>query len=49
MVKENTISKEDQSLFLVTDDIDEATNFIKLKTSIGFGLRFKPNTWLGEK
>jgi uncharacterized protein (TIGR00730 family) len=49
MVKENTISKEDQTLFLVTNDIQEATEFIKLKTSTGLGLRFKPNSWLREK
>ena len=49
MVKENTISKEDQSLFLVTNDIQEATEFIQLKTATGLGLRFKPNSWLREK
>ncbi len=49
MVKENTISRKDQSLFLVTDDIEEATEFIKLKTSTGLGLKYKPNRWLREK
>ncbi|MDQ6755997.1 MAG: TIGR00730 family Rossman fold protein [Bacteroidota bacterium] len=39
MLKEGTISANDPSLFLVTDSIEEAINYIKEKSIIGFGLK----------
>lgn len=49
MVKEKTISKEDSDLFLITDSIEEAVEFIKEKTFGNFGLRLKPSAVLGEE
>jgi uncharacterized protein (TIGR00730 family) len=49
MVVEKTISPEDTNLYLVTDDINEAVNFIKSVTQLQFGLKYKPIEWLGEK
>ena len=48
MIKEKTISSDDESLYLVTDDIDTAISFIKSKTESGMGIQFKPKKWLGE-
>lgn len=48
MVRERTISKEDPDLFLITDSMEEATNFIKEKTYGKFGLKLKPQAILGE-
>ena len=39
MLKEGTISANDPSLYLVTDSIDEAINYIKEKSIIEFGLK----------
>jgi uncharacterized protein (TIGR00730 family) len=49
MVEKKTISPEDQDLFLITNDVDEAIHYIKTKTETGFGLKYKPLKWLGEK
>ena len=54
LMKENaTISPLDASLFLVTDDIDEAVNLIKEKSIKQYGLlpatRIKPFKWLFER
>ena len=49
MIEEGTISKEDKHLFLLTDDVDEAVEFIVTNTIEPFGL--KPITkekWLWE-
>jgi uncharacterized protein (TIGR00730 family) len=49
MIEQGTISKEDMHLFLLTDDIDEAVEFIITNTIEPFGL--KPITkekWLWE-
>ena len=49
MVKNKTISPEDVDLFLVTDDIDEAVEFISKNTIIPFGLKTeKRSKWLWE-
>jgi hypothetical protein len=49
MKKNGTISPEDTDLFIVTDDIDEAVNFIISNTIVPFGLKPKKRTkWLGE-
>jgi uncharacterized protein (TIGR00730 family) len=40
MISEGTISKEDEYLFLVTDSILEATEYIKEKSIIAFGLQY---------
>ncbi len=39
MLKEGTISANDPSLFLVTDSMEEAINYIKEKSITGFGLK----------
>lgn len=53
MQKHQTISDADTSLFLVTDDIAEATEYIREKSVRKFGLkpekRRKPLRWLFEK
>lgn len=49
MIEEGTISEEDKHLFLLTDDVDEAVEFIVSNTIEPFGL--KPITkekWLWE-
>lgn len=49
MIEEGTISEEDKHLFLLTDDVDEAVEFIVTNTIEPFGL--KPITkekWLWE-
>lgn len=48
MVREKTISLKDPDLFLVTDSIDEAVEFIRTKTDGNFGLRLRPRILLGE-
>jgi len=48
MVREKTISLKDPDLFLVTDSIDEAVEFIRSKTDGNFGLRLRPRILLGE-
>ncbi|MEO6329020.1 MAG: TIGR00730 family Rossman fold protein [Ginsengibacter sp.] len=40
MLKAGTISKEDQHLFLVTDSITEAVNYIKEKSIVAFSLQY---------
>jgi predicted Rossmann-fold nucleotide-binding protein len=50
MVKNGTISPEDLELFMVTDDIEEAVEFISHNTIVPFGLkRMKKSKWLWEK
>jgi predicted Rossmann-fold nucleotide-binding protein len=41
MLKEGTISKRDQHLFLITDSIEEAIAHIKEKSIKAFGLQYK--------
>jgi hypothetical protein len=41
MMKEGTISANDPSLYLVTDSIEEAINYIKEKSIIGFKLGYE--------
>lgn len=49
MLKNETISPEDLELFFVTDDIDEAVEFIVTNTIEPFGLKpVKKEKWLGE-
>jgi hypothetical protein len=52
MIKEGTISPEDKNLFLYTDDINEALDFIKENAIKKFNLdKFKNpkrKKWLGE-
>lgn len=48
MIKEGTISPEDKDLFLFTDDIPEAVEFIREKTIKPFNLKYKPKGILGE-
>jgi uncharacterized protein (TIGR00730 family) len=48
MTEKKTISPQDEKLFLITNDVDEAIDYIKSKTETGFGLRYKPIKWLGE-
>jgi uncharacterized protein (TIGR00730 family) len=49
MLAEKTISPEDKNLYIVTDSIEEAVNFIKERTIVKFGLSYKPESILGEK
>jgi uncharacterized protein (TIGR00730 family) len=58
MREKGTIAETDMSLFLVTDSIDEAIDYIKKKSIEGFGLKYsagtrrnipKPLRWLLEK
>lgn len=49
MVEQKTISPTDTDLFLVTDSMDEAVDFIKEKTYGNFGLTLHPRVILGEK
>ena len=48
-----TISEEDTKLFLVTDSVDEAVNFIQQNTIVKYKLRpeapYKPFGWLFER
>lgn len=48
MIEKKTISKEDEQLFLITNDVEEVISYIKRKTETGFGLKYKPIKWLGE-
>jgi uncharacterized protein (TIGR00730 family) len=49
MLKNETISPEDLDLFFVTDEIDEAVEFIVTHTIEPFGLKpVKKEKWLGE-
>ena len=48
MIEKKTISPNDENLFLVTNDVNEAISYIKTKTETGFGIQFKPLKWLGE-
>ena len=41
MVQRGTISKNDLDLFLVTDSIEEAVNYIKERGILGFGLNYE--------
>lgn len=41
MVEQGTISPEDLDLFLVTDSIEEAVEYIKEKSIVGFGLNYE--------
>ncbi len=49
LIHEKTISAEDNKLFLVTDSVDEATEFIKNNTINQFGLKYKPSPLLRER
>ncbi len=49
MLEKKTISPEDESLFLITNDPAEAVQYIRNKTEIGFGLKYKPIKLLGER
>lgn len=53
MMEEGTISANDPSLYLVTDSIEEAVNYIKEKSIVGFKLQYaktrKPFLGLFEK
>lgn len=52
MKLENTISEEDASMFLFTDDLDEIVNFLLLHPAfktVKKQKKFKPLFWLGEK
>jgi uncharacterized protein (TIGR00730 family) len=40
MIKERTIAEEDLNLYLVTDSIPEAVEFIKQKSIVGFNLQY---------
>jgi uncharacterized protein (TIGR00730 family) len=48
MLKTKTISDDDTHLFLLTDSVSEAVNYIKERTETGLGLAFRPAAWLGE-
>ena len=49
MIEQGTISKEDMHLFLLTDDIDEAVEFIITNTIEPFGLKpIAKEKWLWE-
>ena len=49
MKRNGTISPEDTDLFMVTDDLDEAVEFIAKNTIVPFGLRPKTKSkWLWE-
>ena len=39
MLEEKTISAEDKKMYLITDDVDEAIQFIKSKSSEEIGLK----------
>lgn len=53
LLLEGTISKEDQSLFYLTDSVNDAMGIIRETSFKRFGLvktkRIKPKWWLGEK
>jgi uncharacterized protein (TIGR00730 family) len=53
LVSLGTIDETDLSLFLLTDDIDEAMNHIEANVIKGFGFqkmkRMRPLPWLGEQ
>ena len=49
MLKERTISPGDDELYLVTDSMEEAVDFIKEKTFGHFGLKIRPRAVFGEK
>ncbi|MEO5647763.1 MAG: TIGR00730 family Rossman fold protein [Chitinophagaceae bacterium] len=58
MHESGTIAQEDLQLFLVTDSVDEAIDYIKKKSIEGFGLKYssgkisklpKPLSWLFER
>lgn len=49
MIQEGTISEKDKKLYLVTDSIQEATDYIKNNTIEPFGLKYEPNPLLGEQ
>ncbi|NBA88858.1 TIGR00730 family Rossman fold protein [Emticicia sp. CRIBPO] len=49
LINEKTISAEDNKLFLVTDSVDEAAEFIASNTITQFGLKYKPKAILREK
>lgn len=48
MLKKGTVSQDDLNLYLVTDSIDEAIEYIKEKSIIAFGLKYmKPKKAFG--
>jgi uncharacterized protein (TIGR00730 family) len=52
MKEEKTISENDLSLFLYTDSVQEAVNFVREKAIEGFGLTYRkprPNPFLFER
>lgn len=49
MVAQKTISPQDESLFLITDSIEEAVNHVKNSAIEPFGLKHGPKSWLGEE
>ena len=53
MKNKSTISDSDTNLFLVTDSIDEAVEYIKQNSVVKFNLKtqkpYKPFAWLFEK
>ena len=51
MAAEGTIDEADKDLYLVTDDMQEAMNYIQKHAVVKYGLRkVKPKSkwWLGE-
>lgn len=48
MLAERTISPEDKKLYIITDDIDEAVQYITENTIKPFGLEYQPKPILGE-
>ncbi len=48
MLGEKTISPGDEKLYLVTDSMDEAVEYIKNNTYNKFGLKLRPSAILGE-
>ena len=49
MIEQKTISPQDESLFLITDSIEEAVNHVKNIAIEPFGLKHGPESWLGEE
>lgn len=49
MIEEGTISPEDKHMFLVTDSIPEAVDYIKKNTIKPFNLKYKPQSVFGER
>lgn len=49
MRQRGTISEHDTQLFLVTDSVEEAINFIRKNSIEKFGLKPQPRKWLFER